>query len=394
MRNRFLIISKKELDRFFGDWRIMISALIFPGVMLFLIYSIVVPHVLDLLTGTMTQFRIYIMNPPPVVQVILNYNDVDLICVLENDEEYLKEAISEKTEAFLLAFPPDFSEQIAAYDVNSGKNAPEIRFYYNSLTRGFTEQYGRVVAILNAWESSMVNKFDINRSDEGDLAGMKDRTGNFLSLLLPMFLMVFMFHGAMAVVIGAMTGEKEHGTFAAVLLTSINTRELALGKILGLGIETVLCGISGALGIMLSLPRFINTLNSNLVVNLNFYALSDYGYLLLTLLSVAYLIVVAVSLISIWAKTVKEAQIILAPLVMVVMSIGLLGAVYDNKAPGEWYYCLIPFYNTIQILSSIFNRNYIFTQILLTILSNLFFTIIGIEVLSRLFKNEKIMFNS
>ena len=212
-------------------------------------------------------------------------------------------------------------------------------------------------------------------------------------MLLPMFIMVFMFHGAMAVVIGSITGEKERGTFAAVLLTSINTRELAFGKILGLGIETVLCGISGTLGIILSLPRFINSLNSGLVVKLNLYALSDYGSLLLILFSVAYLIVVVVSLISICAKTVKEAQIILAPLVMVVMSMGLLGAVYGNKGPGEWYYCLIPFYNTIQILSGIFDRNYFFSQIFLTILSNLLYSILGIEVLAKFFKNEKIMFN-
>jgi len=394
VRNRFLIISKKELDRFFGDWRIVVSALIFPGAILFLVYSIVVPHVLDLFTGTTTQFKIYMINPPPVVQAILDYEDVELIRVLENEEESLKEAISGKTEAFLLVFQPDFIELVTAYDGRSGKSAPEIRFYYNSLNRGFTEHYGRIIAILNAWESSMANKFDINRFGEGDLAEIKDRTGNFLSMLLPMFIMMFMFHGAMAVVIGSITGEKERGTFAAVLLTSINSKELAFGKILGLGIETVLCGISGALGVILSLPRFISSVNSGLAVNLNLYAVYDYGSLLLILFSVAYLIVVAVSIISIWAKTAKEAQIILAPLVMIVMSMGLLGAVYSNKGQGEWYYSLIPFHSTIHILSGIFNRNYTFMQLFLTVLSNLLYSILGIEVLSRLFTNEKIMFNS
>jgi len=402
LKNSYILLAKKELDRFFGDWRMIVNALFFPGIMLFFVYAILIPQALSLLTKTTTQFLVYVVNPTPIVQSVLEYGDINLIPVLEVEEESLKKAIASESKAFLLIFPPDFERQISVYDVSSGENAPEIQLYYNSLTKGFTEQYGKLMAILSAWESSMAKKFIVNKSGGGDLAENKDKAGYFLSMILPMFLMMFMFYGAMAVTIGAITGEKEKGTFAAILIVPISTRELAAGKILGLGIETILCGISGALGVILSLPRLINSLDvqsaifhnqpQKLAINLDLYNLSDYASLFLIVFSVSYLIVVTVALVSICAKTVREAQMFLAPIIMVLMTMSLLGAVYNNRGLEEWYYCFIPFYSTIQILSGIFNRNYTILQILLTLLSNLIYSFFGTEILSRLFMNEKIMF--
>ena len=382
----------------------VINALIFPGVMFFLLYAFLMPRVITLLTRTTTQFSVYAINAPPVVQSLFEYGGMDIISVAASEEESIKKDIIGKTEAFLLIFPQDFEQQITSYDVHTGNPAPEIFIFFNSLARGFPEQYGKLIAVLDAWETSMVNKFDINRTNGGDLVEDEDKAGYFLSILLPVFLIIFMFHGAMAVTIGAITGEKERGTFAAILVAPISTRELSAGKILGLGIETFLCGVSGTLGIIFSMPRFINNLNiefasfqnqaGKVAVNFGFYSLTDYGALLLTLFSAAYLIVTVVALVSILAKTIREAQMLLTPIFIALMSLSVLSAVYGSSGFHDWYHYLIPFYNTIQILSGIFYRNYSFLQILPPILTNLFLSFIGMEMLARLFKNEKIMFNT
>ena len=399
MKNTFLIFMKKELDRFFKDWRMILHILIFPGIILFLIYGIVIPKVTDMLTLSPAQFQVYAINPPLVAQNIFKHGDIDLIIVSENEKESLKEIIAEKKEALLIVFPSNFDEQFRTLDTQT---VPEIHFYYNSLVKGFAEQYNKILTVFNAWQSDIVHKFDINISGGGDLADSKDQIGRILSIILPLFLMIFLFSSAMAIVIGATIGEKERGIFGALLVLPISTRELATGKVLGLGILTILCGISGTFGIILALPRLVNNINLNftlqnqsseLVLNLNIYSLSDYVSLLLIVFSIAFFIVTLIALISILTKTVREAQMFLVLIFMILMPIGIFGIVYDSKGL-EWYYCLLPFYNTLQVLSGIFNNNYTFLQILLTVLTNLFYTLLGIEFLSRLLKNEKIIFNS
>jgi len=380
----------------------LLSTLILPGVMLYLMYAIVAPHVLNLLTKATTRFTLYAINPPPIIQAILGHSDMDFIIVSEEENEFIKKAITEGEEVFLLIFPANFENLIAAYDVRSGETAPEIVLYYNSLVKGSTLQYSKLLTVLNVWESSVVNKFDINRSTDGDLADSKEKSENFLSILLPMFLMMFMFYSAIAVTTGAITGEKERGTFTLLFVAPVDTRELAAGKVVALSIETLLCGISGSLGILLALPRLIdkvvsefavfNIQNVGLIFKLNLYSTLDYAFLLLSLFSVACLIVTMIALVSICAKTVREAQMLLAPLIMLLMSISLFATFYGNNGQTEWYHCFIPFYNTIMILSGIFGKDYTFFKVLLTALSNLFYGIFGTEILSRLFKNEKIIY--
>jgi len=217
-----------------------------------------------------------------------------------------------------------------------------------------------------------------------------------------MFLMMFMFYSAIAVTTGAITGEKERGTFTLLFVAPVGTRELAAGKVIALSIETLLCGISGSLGILFALPRLIdkvfsefaafNVQASGLIFNLNIYSISDYAFLLLSLFSVACLIVAIIALVSICAKTVREAQMLLAPLIMLLMSMSLFATLYGNNGQMEWYHCFIPFYNTIMILSGIFGKAYTSFKVLLTASSNLFYGVFGTEILSRLFKNERIIY--
>jgi len=70
--------------------------------------------------------------------------------------------------------------------MRSGETAPEILLYYNSLVKGSMLQYSKLLSVLNACESSVINKFDINRSTDGDLADSKEKSENFLSIFLPM----------------------------------------------------------------------------------------------------------------------------------------------------------------------------------------------------------------
>ena len=402
-KNKIFLIFKKELDRFFGDRRMVISALILPGVLLYFVYAFLAPNMVDLIMGGGTKSTVYSINTPAVIQTIFEHAGINLVPASYNEKDNILDGISQMNGNFLLIFPPNFEEEIAIFEVASGENAPEIRLHYNSLSEGFLQTFAAINAILNAYERSIARKFEINASGGGDMADASEIGRNFFASILPMFLLVFIYHAAIASVTESITGEKERGTLSTILITPITPMELATGKIFGLSVLSFLCGISGTLGILLSLPRFIESLNAQLLaeqdfssfltlgaININQYGILDILALITVLLSCALFIVTLIAIVSIHAKTAKEAQLVLSPMIIIIMLISLISALGNNDQRDIFHY-FIPIYNSVQSIDDIFNQSYITLQIFLTVFSNILFAAIGTLFLSRLFKSEKII---
>jgi sodium transport system permease protein len=380
----------------------VIIALFFPGVFLYLLYSFLAPGIVKVITGNRRAYVVYAVNSPPEIRYLFEKAGIALEEAPPHGEGEITEAIIRGGGNYLLIFPPEFGRALAEYDVRTGAPAPNIVFFYNSLGDGFTAEYARITAVLNAYESSMANKFDINRGVNGDKADSANSGGRVLALMFPVLLLMFIFQGAMAVTIEAVTGEKERGTLAAILITSIKPGELAAGKLVSLGIESCLCGLSGTLGALLSLPGFFNGIAAGLaaqqgqagaavgVIDFSLYSFPDYCVLFTVILSTTYFIVTLVALFAVCARTTKEAQLLLIPIVIILMLVGILGAFYGSVERGFFY--PIPVYNSIRNIASVFSRNYDIKDIILSACFNVLYTFLGGFILSKLFKSEKIIF--
>ena len=199
--------------------------------------------------------------------------------------------------------------------------------------------FNTVQGILDAFESSMANKFDIN-AGEGtfDLASEEDVTAMMFSMMVPMLLMVFLFSGCMAVAPESIAGEKERGTIATLLVTPMKRSHLALGKILSLSAIAILSGCSSFLGTMLSLPKLMGGAEE---LNANVYGINDYVMLLFVILSTVLVIIAIISIVSAFAKNVKEATGWVTPIMIISMLIGVTSMIESLcKTEPVWY--LIP----------------------------------------------------
>ncbi|MDR1932549.1 MAG: hypothetical protein LBQ57_06995 [Spirochaetales bacterium] len=109
-------------------------------------------------------------------------------------------------------------------------------------------------------------------------------------------------------------------------------------------IESFLCGLSGALGVVLSVPKFLAGINSSLNPGQNLsglfisedfilprYSLSVCLLFLFVILTGAFFSAALVSIVSACAKTVKEAQVLLSPMVIILMLAGMSGALYNGS---------------------------------------------------------------
>lgn len=82
------------------------------------------------------------------------------------------------------------------------------------------------------------------------------------------------------------------------------------------------------------------------------YSVTDYILLLLVILTTVLVLVGALAVISAFAKTVKEAGSMIMPLMVVVMVISVT-SMLGSGAPKEFYWYLIPFYNSVQGMTGI-----------------------------------------
>lgn len=393
MKNNMLTIMKKELSRFFKDKRMVISTLLLPGLLIYVMYSFMGDGMMKSFSVDEDyKYSIYICNEPDSLKEVLKplkAKNID-----EDKTKDIKNKITDKDSDLLLVFPEDFDESVENYDSTAAESeAPNVEVYYNSAKTESQSIYSEAIAYLDSYESMLANKFDVNNGDTSyDLATKEDTVGQIFATLLPMLLIMLLFSGCMATAPESIAGEKERGTIATLLVTPINRSQLALGKILSLSILGLLSGISSFLGIMLSLPKMMGADTNGHDISVSVYGVKDYILLLVVILVTVLLIVSMISVVSAFAKSVKEAGTYISPL-MIVSMVAALSVMFSDGVPTEFYNYLIPIYNSAQCMNGILSFAGNISGIIITIISNVVYSGILVFVLTKMFGNEKIMFS-
>lgn len=390
-KDMFTIISK-EFARFFKDKRMVFTTILMPGLLIYLIYSFMGKGMMnEFMTDDDYVAKAYVQNMPEEFSPMLSELSAEWTEVTDAELEGVKTDIQEKEADVLIVFPEDFVAKVEAYEVSSGEAAPNVEIYYNSTESESIKLRSILTEMLDSYEASMANKLDVN-AGEGtfDLATEKDVTGQIFAMLLPMLLMTFMFTGCISLAPEAIAGEKERGTIATLLVTPMKRSALALGKIVSLSCIALLSGISSFVGTMLSLPNMMGGEESGM--NAAVYMATDYLLLLGIILTTVLVMVSLISIISAFAKSIKEASTAVSPLTIVVMGISLT-PMFGGDGEKSLSMFLVPLYNSVQCIHGIFSFTYQPMQGLITMVVNVAVAGILVWVLTKLFNSEKVMFS-
>ena len=392
MKNIWTIMSK-EFARFFGDRRMIIMTIL-PAVLIYTVYSFMGTMMESVFAPDENHTPLaYAVNMPVSITQIAQSAGVSINHADAHEAEEVKEKITQREADLFMIFPIDFDEQVEAFDVSTATGpAPNIEIYFNSTEPNSHEMYFRVTAMLDAYESSLANKFDINRDIENaDLATTESIAANIISTLMPMLLMIFLYSGCMGLALESITGEKERGTLATLLVSPLKRSQLAIGKILSLAALSFLSGAITAVATILALPNLMGG-GAEGLIDANIYSVADYVLLALVILTVLLLMTAMLSIVSAFSKTVKEASQAAMPLMIIVMLVGVSGMFGGAAQTGPIYY-LIPLYGSVQSMSGIFSLEYSTMNIVIACLSSLIYACIGGFILTKMFNNEKVMFS-
>ena len=391
-----LTVFKKEIRRYFTDRR-MLMALFLPGILIFVIYTVVgrVFSTINL-TGSITQTTYHIAytdnsgaaTSPLIVQSFEAYlqqsedektNSASYKVIPVSNVETYKQEVAQGKYDVLVVFSDDFEHKITVRDGSCNY----IHIYYNGASSVGSHAYE---VMLSLADSAYKNYF-VNIGSDGQPitpnVGSSDFLGaKLMSVLLPMATMSLLFSSVVSICPDAVAGEKERGTLSAMLLTPIKRGELAVGKILAISVVSLASGITAFLGLALSLPNLMQGLNFTLTAGM----VAFMGVLVVTTL----LLFVSIGMVvSTFAKSVKECSSLMAPFMILAIGASFLPFIVSSKSLGLAF---VPFANIALSMSTLLETGSVDPLFFATTVGvNLVLTGALIFVVSRLFKVERIM---
>lgn len=389
MREIFVIV-KKELKRFFTDKR-MIMSLILPGVLIFVLYSLMGNFIGKAITPADDyEYVICVENESVTLDGYLSTLGFKYKKVNAPREEAEKKLVDKEIDLYV-SFSEDFD------DAGADKAGKNVVIEYNSAKRESAKIYSALQTVyMQNSVASVDYNYAINAGVENpDMATEEDVVKMILTMFMPFILMVFLVTGSVSVASESIAGEKERGTIATLLVTPVKREYIALGKIIALTVTSLFSSLVSFVGIMASLPNLLQLerIGDVTSIDLSVYGASTFIGILGIILITVMMFTMIMSILSTFAKSVKEATQFVTPAMIVVMLASVTSMIGGGKAVTNPALYLIPIYNCAQCLTMLFSGEFYGLCYLFTILSDALFVVLGVVLLAKMFNNEKIMLN-
>ena len=226
--------------------------------------------------------------------------------------------------------------------------------------------------------------------DSVNVASEKKMGGFVLGSSLGYIVILLMFTGALYPAIDTAAGEKERRTLEALLCSPAPRNDIVLGKVLACATASFLTAVLAMASMVYS---YRNTAFAALLGPSTRFDLLDPRTFSLVLLSVLPVAILAASLmvaISFFAKSYKEGQSYLTPLLMVVVFPAVLGMLPGMELTPKL--ALIPIFNVCQIVKEIFLGSFSMSAFVIACSANLVYAGLAFFAATRIFRAEGVLF--
>jgi sodium transport system permease protein len=398
---RIRTVFRKELVDALRDRRTIISTIIVP-IILFPLLTIGFGAVAAKAVKKMSQETPSVMilgaeyAPDLAAQLATNR----AFTVTKPRANYVAE-INDKQLRAAVEIPPGFEAALLAGnapppEIKICHYASEMRseFAVRALQKALLDYRDQIVAKRlrdKGMNSDVLRPFETLQQN---VASAKKVGGNLLGGLVPYMLILLCLVGAMNPAMDITAGEKERGTIETILASPITRLELVLGKffmVLTMSLCTTVISLL-SYGLTFSLPFFaLRELTKSGPVSLD---LSLGSVLSLFVLVVPLAIMFSGLLLatSVFAKSYKEAQSYVSPLMALVIIPAV--AVMMPGVDLNFSLAMIPILNVSLVCKEVLSGTYHWGLISIVFLSSCGYAAIALSLAVHFFKKEAVLFRS
>lgn len=231
------------------------------------------------------------------------------------------------------------------------------------------------------------------RYEEVNYSSTEQTMGNVLGDIVPMLVIISIMMGAIYPAIDVTAGEKERGTLETLLTLPVTNFELIMSKFLAV---SVIACVSAILNIV-SMGAAFGFMFSYMMEGMGAVTIDYATFLpaiLFTLLVMVFfaLFVTAVSLcICIFAKSFKEANNYITPMMLVFM-FGSMVTMVPNIELTE-VTAAIPIVNISLMIVQLFSFSYNYALFGIVLLSNIVYSLLAVLILGKIYNSEAVLFS-
>ena len=228
-----------------------------------------------------------------------------------------------------------------------------------------------------------------------NVASGKQSMGSMLGSVLPFLLIISLLMGTMYPAIDTTAGEKERGTLETLLTLPITNRQMIMGKFLTvalIGIISALLNILSMGGIAIYIVKIMKSYGG---VKMNDVTLSEFVPAILVgilaILAFSLFISAVTMCVTSFAKSYKEANNYITPLMLAVLFIGYIGFIPNVSLEGGM--ALVPVANICLLIKNLLIFKVTLESVAVVLISNVLYAFLAILLLSRIYDSESVLFN-
>lgn len=396
--NGFKTVFSKEWSRIFRDKKLVFSLFILPVIITAALLGLVF-FLMDMASKEQSKHiaKIQIQNAPARIVELLK-DSKDEIKFLSKDEnlDSAKIEVQNGNLDLIVVFPENFDKE-----VSDGKY-PQIKTFYNPSENYSSNARNSFISVAEQYRSEKIKEkygneesikmFSIDSDNqEGEIVDQKKASGKALGGIVPYFITILLMAGAMSIGADSIAGEKERGTLASLLMCPVKRSSIAFAKVCTLSLVSL---ISAAIYVVVMFAGY-KIIGANVGMTANFSVsldASQIAMLITLIMEICVLYVAIIALVSVFAKTVKEAQSYITPIYFIVILAGLV-TMFLKSDPSETSF-LIPVYNVSIAFKAIFEGTLTAVQFAEVSIVTIVLIVICISAISKAFKDEKKIFTT
>ena len=412
--SNIFVVYHKELIETLRDRRTLLSAIVAP-ILLFPILTIgfgtiVAKLVEKARAEASTVMLLGAENAPTLAKRLSEDERLEIVPASDEDNEdsvgYV-ELINEKKLRAAVEFPEGFEAMLNAGD-NVGdvgdEDAPAISVYHYagemrsrfavSTVRRIAQEY-REELVSERLESSglsteILTPFETN---EENVATPEKVGGNVLGGLLPYMIILLCLTGALYPALDLTAGEKERGTIETILASPVARVDLVLGKflvVLSMSLTTAVLALGSFALTLAFASSFVERLSrGGAPFSISIKAVAAVFFMVLPL---AVLFSAALLAIALMAKSFKEAQSYVQPLIIIVFMPAIAAILPGVELNAKL--ALVPILNVSLVSKEIFTGSYPWGLIGLIFASTCVYAGAALFVAVRQFHREEVLFRA
>ena len=400
-------IVSKELRRVFKDRKMIMSLFILPVILVVGLFSLIGMLVKSQIDDVQEHVPVvYVVNEPESFKTFAQTAGLDGYTRLDgadsNGIEAAKGGLYDRTTDLVVIFPDDFEEQVnvGVKDIDKVMT-PEIEIFYNPSEDYSSQARDIYTSYLDAYKQVLLgNRFgnyaavEMFHVSDTRLQDEDKAVGKMLGMMLPYFITMLIFAGAMGLGVDMTAGEKERGTLATMLLSPVRREQIVLGKVFSLAILAVMSAAVYIISMIIALPMLIKNIGDGDTLagmTISFTG-TQIVQMVILMIGVVLLYVSIICMVAVFARNVKEASSYISPVYILVLVAGMV-TMYTS-ADGVFYKYLIPVYGSSMAFKDILAREITMPNFLATTISTYAFAAILVVVMTKAFNSEKVMFNA